>query len=157
MRKILLLLLFSASCWSQANNFVARQKNLVWENVVISDQANIPELLAKHPRLTITSSKNAVYKGKGSHIKNICPDTSPFMEDEVSFDFEIEPGDGKYRVTVFNIVYTQGKTKTTTAAEKYFLEKGILKQDAQSKKDFECLGIYFSRIFTMTMIYKNKM
>ncbi|AWH85852.1 hypothetical protein HYN59_12390 [Flavobacterium album] len=149
--------MFSTTCWSQATNFIARKKNLVWENVVISDQANIPELISKHPRLTVTSSNNSVYKGKGTLIKNTCPNTSPFMENEFSFDFEIEPGEGKYRVTVSNIVYSHAKSKNTTAAEKYFLEKGNLKQDTQSKTDLECLSLYFSRIFTMTMVYKNKM
>lgn len=155
MRKIIFLMLFSVHCWAQSDGFAMRNKNLVWENVIISSETNIPGLIERHPRLKITSSNKSVYKGTGSHVKNTCPGVSAFMENELSFNFEIELGDGKYRVTVSDLVYHTGKSKAT--AEKLLLEKGGLKQDATTKTDLDCLGAYFNRIFAMTMVYKNKM
>ncbi len=156
MKTLILFLLFSVSCWSQTNGFATRHKSLVWENVVITNETNIPELLSRHPRLKITSSSGSVYKGTGSLIKNTCPGTSAFMENEFSFDFEIELSEGKYRITVMDIVYVQPKGKKV-AAEKYFLDKGAMKHDEISKADLNCLDVYFNRIFTMTAVYKNKM
>ncbi len=156
MKKILLLLLFSMSCWSQTHNFEARNKELVWENVIVSNATGIPELLSKHTRLTITSSNNPLYKGKGSQLKNNCPGTAAFMESEFSFDFEIEVSAGKYRVTVSNLMYHPAKESTVTAG-KYFLEKGTLKQDAATKAGLNCIDAYLNRIFTNMQVYKNKM
>lgn len=156
MKKLIFFLLLSVSCWSQTTGFVARHKNLVWENVVITNETNIPALIARHPRLAITSSNKTLHKGTGTLFKNTCPGASAFMDFEFSFDFEIEAGDGKYRVTVSNLVYHTVKGKKT-AAEKYFLEKGLLKHDEISNKDLNCLDAYLNRIFTMTQLYKNKM
>ncbi|WP_294819375.1 hypothetical protein [uncultured Flavobacterium sp.] len=155
MKKLILFLLFSASCWSQANGFIVRQKKLVWESVVITSETNIPELVSKHSRLTIASSDKSLHKGKGAHFKNTCPGASAFMDQEFSFDFEIEEGDGKYRVTISNIVY-HDKNKQA-GAERYFIEKSALKQDEASSLNLGCLDFYLNRLFTMTSVYKNKM
>jgi hypothetical protein len=156
MKSILLFLLLSLSCWSQTTAFTVRKKALVWENVVITNETGIPELISRHSRLAITSSDKSVHKGKGTLLKCNCAGSPEFMHNDFSFDFEIELGEGKYRITVSDIVYIPAKGKKTTA-EKYFLEKGTLKDDEATKTGLACIDAYFNRIFSNTEAYKNKM
>ena len=102
---------------------------VVWENVFISSETNIPNVIARHSRLKVTSSADNVYKGRGIDVRNTCPGTSSFFKDDLSFDFEIELRDGKYRVTITNMVYSKKfkKQKIVTPAEKYFLSDEFLK------------------------------
>ena len=156
MKFFLFFFLFSLSCWSQANDFSVRHKELIWENVINTNETGIPERIARHSRLSIISSDKSIYKGKGSLLKSNCPGSPEFMQNDFSFDFEIETGAGKYRITVYNIVYHTAKGKET-AAEKYFLSKGVLKNDEATKTGLNCIDAYFNRIFTNTLAYKNKM
>jgi len=152
---ILLLLLFTIGSRAQVSGFVVSDNMLIWENIFITSESNIPALIGRHPRLEVISSANNIYKGKGVLVKNTCPGTSSFMDNEFSFDFEIETGEGKYRVTVANIVYH--KNKRNIGAEKYFLTKGAVKAGKSNQKDLECLETYLNRLFTNTMLYKNRM
>lgn len=156
MKSVLLFLFLSLSCWSQTTGFSVRKKALLWEDVIMINETGIPDLISKHSRLTITSSNKSVYKGKGTLLKCNCAGSPEFMENDFSFDFEIELGAGKYRITVSDIVYIPAKGKKT-AAEKYFLEKGTLKDDEAAKTGLACIDAYFNRIFTNTQTYKNKM
>ena len=155
-KKILLLLLFSISCYAQ-NSFVAVSHKVVWENVFISEEINIPQLLERHVRLSIVSSDGNSYKGKGTLIKNTCPGTSDFMKDNLNFNFEIQQSEGKYSVTITDITFTTAKGKNKMhPLEKYLIDrKGNLKQDTQSQADANCLDAYFTRIFGMKKRYKN--
>lgn len=152
---ILFLLILPFSGHAQVSSFVAADSSLIWENIFITNESNIPALIARHPRLEVISSSNNVYKGKGTLVKNTCPGTSSFMDNEFSFDFEIETGEGKYRVTVTSIIYH--KNKKTVGAEKYFTDKGAIKTGKGVQKDLECLDAFFNRLFTRTMLYKNRM
>ena len=155
---IALLLSYSIGCVAQSNSFTTDNDKLIWENVFISSETNIPNLIARHTRLKITSVANAVYRGYGTDVRNTCPGTSDFLKDDFSFNFEIEPRDGKYRVTITNIIFSKKvKTKkSATASEKLLLEKGALKTGTKAEADFTCLENYFTKIFSMTSLYKNR-
>jgi len=154
----IVLFSFSLSCLAQESNFLVSDNKVVWENVFISSETNIPNVIARHTRLKITSSANNVYKGRGIDVRNTCPGTSSFFKDDLSFDFEIELRDGKYRITISNMVFSKKikKTKTATPAEKYFLADEVLKTGEEANVDFTCLENYFTKLFSMTMVYKNK-
>ncbi|KGO88566.1 hypothetical protein Q765_01270 [Flavobacterium rivuli WB 3.3-2 = DSM 21788] len=160
MKKIFFVVLFllSVTCFAQETNFLVSDSKVVWENVFISSETNIPNVIARHSRLKITSSADNIYKGKGIDVRNTCPGTSDFFKDDLSFDFEIELRDGKYRVTITNMVYSKKikKQKTVTPAEKYFLTDDALKTGEAANVDFTCLENYFTKLFSMTMVYKNK-
>ena len=157
MKKILLFLLFSVSCLAQENNFSITNDNIIWENVFITSQTNIPELLSRHSRIKIASASGSLYKGTGTGIRNKCAGTSDYMSREFNFDFEIEISEGKYRVTVFNIKYAEKPKKAAfTKLEKFLLENNAMKQDAKANNDIMCLNTYFNRTFTNTMVFKNK-
>ncbi len=47
MKFFLFFFLFSLSCWSQANDFSVRHKELIWENVIITNETGIPERAEK--------------------------------------------------------------------------------------------------------------
>lgn len=160
MKKIffLVMLSFSLSCFAQETNFLVSDNKVVWENVFISNETNIPNVIARHSRLKITSSADNVYKGKGIDVRNTCPGTSDFFKDDLSFDFEIELRDGKYRVTITNMFFCKKvkRQKVLTPAEKYFLADDVLKSGEVATVDFTCLENYFTKLFSMTMVYKNK-
>lgn len=147
----------SLSVYGQSNSFLASNNKVVWENVFITNEAKIPELIARHSRLKIVSSDQNIYKGTATEMRNSCPETSAFMKDAFSFDFEIEISDGKYRVTVTNIVFTKnkGKQAKNTTAESYFIKNGELQTTGTLTADLNCLDTYFNRIFN-TGLYKNR-
>lgn len=160
MKKIFFLVLFSfsVSCIAQDTNFLVNDGKLMWENVFISSESNIPNIIARHTRLKVLSSFNNIYKGKGIDIRNTCPGTSAFFKDDLSFDFEIELRDGKYRVTITNMVFAKKvkKLKTITPAEKYLLLDSALKTGGEAELDYACLENYFNKIFSMNLAYKTK-
>lgn len=160
MKKFLLIVLFSFSLsgFAQENNFLVSSSKLIWENVFISSETNIPNLIARHSRLKITSANDAIYKGKGIDVRNTCPGTSDFLKDDLSFDFEIELRDGKYRVTITNLLFAKKnkKQKATTPGEKYLLSEGEVKTDDITNADLICLENYFTKLFSMNTAYKSK-
>ncbi len=153
-----LSLLLSFSCFSQENNFIADGGKIIWENVFINSESNIPNIIGRHSRLKIISSEQSLYKGKGFELRNTCPGTSEFLKDDFSFDFEIELKDGKYRVTLSNIVFSKvlKKQKSTTPAEAYFLERGKIKDIPATQADLICMENYIIRLFSPIMAYKSK-
>jgi hypothetical protein len=80
------------------------------------------------------------------------------MKDAFSFDFEIEVSDGKYRVTITNLVFKKLKAKTAKAktAENYFIKEGKLITEKQVQAALTCLDTYFNKIFSATTVYKNR-
>lgn len=160
-KALLFFLLYSVAGMAQSGNFAIAENKLVWETVFISDESNVPQLIERHPRLKIISAKGNIYKGTGAEIKNTCPGASDFMNYDFGFNFEIELREGKYRVTVTNIVFTKtsrnkGRVSTADAAEKYFTENGNLRAGAAVQSDLACLETFFNRVFTMTRVYRNK-
>ena len=162
MKKVVFLFLFillSVSGFAQVSNFYAKNNALVWENVIITDQGNIPELIQRHPRLSITSVSGDSYKGKGTEIRHTCEGCSPYMDNELSFDFEIKLSEGKYSVTVYNLIYKlkpqDNNSKKTVTADEMILKSGVVRKDVE--EDLACLNRYFSKIFSMTRVYKNKL
>lgn len=143
---------------AQETNFLVANNKVLWENVFISNETNIPDIIARHTRLKITSVTDNIYKGRGMDVRNTCPGTSSFFKDGLSFDFEIELREGKYRVTITNMVYSKKvkKQKTATPAEKYFVTDNILKTGEEATIDFTCLENHFIKLFTTNMNYKNK-
>jgi hypothetical protein len=160
MKKMVFLLLFSVSCFAQVNNFIVKNNSLIWETVFISNETNIPQLLQRHPRLNVISSENNIYKGTGTEIRNTCPGASAFMDNEFSFDFEIELREGKYRVTITNIKFTlSGNSKKKPAvknAENYLVENGAVKAGEATQQDLMCFETFFNRLFTVSMSFRNK-
>jgi hypothetical protein len=152
------LFLFSLSCFAQGNNFIVENGKLVWENVFISSETNIPNIIGRHSRLKIITADGAVYRGKGIELRNTCPGTSDFLKDDYSFDFEIELRDGKYRVTITNIVFSKKlkKQKTITIAETYLFENSKIKTDAITAADLGCIENYITKLFSPIMAYKSK-
>jgi hypothetical protein len=144
----------SMAVQAQSNSFLASGNKLVWENVFISNETNIPASISRHSKLKIVSSDQKVFTGKGDGIKNTCPETSAFMKNELSFDFEVEASDGKYRVTITNIVF-KNKNKKVSTAESYFIKNGDMQTTGTLQADLDCLDVYFNRIFN-TALYKNR-
>jgi hypothetical protein len=155
---LILLSLISFSCFAQGNNFIVENEKLVWENVIISSESNIPNIIGRHSRLKITSSDGNVYSGKGIEVRNTCPGTSDFLKGDYSFNFEIELRDGKYRVTVTNIVFSKSlkKQKSITPAEKYFIVSGKIKDNTNTEADLACIENYITKLFSPVMAYKSK-
>ena len=161
MKKAFLFILFfsfSIGCMAQSTNFVVSSNKLVWENVFISSETNIPNLLARHTRLKITSGNGSIYNGNGVNLRNTCPGTSDFLKDDFSFNFEIEVREGKYRVTISDIVFCKKAKvkKNTTGAEKYLVDNDNLKTGDKADTDLTCLENYFTKLFSATTIYKNR-
>lgn len=153
---LIFLFLFVLQGYSQATGFALINNKVVWENVFVSDQQNIPALIARHSRLKITSTDGKIYKGVGKNIIYKCSDTSATLNKGYSFNFEVELVEGKYRVTITNIVFnTTGKTGKTLA-DTYFLSDSKLKQDAVANADMVCLEGYFNRIFSTSTTLKNR-
>ncbi|OYQ31885.1 hypothetical protein CHU92_15440 [Flavobacterium cyanobacteriorum] len=155
MKALLVTLLFIATCHAQEHNFVISNKAVVWENVFISNEANVPLLLKRHPRLSISSAEGKIYKGIGSLIRNTCKGSSAYTGNEFSFNFEVQVSSGKYRVSVYNIRYNLPNNQDQNL-ENYFIENNVLKDDPQSKLDIQCLNNYFNRIFSSPQVFKNK-
>lgn len=161
MKKVFLVIVFfsfSIGCMAQSNNFVVANSKISWENVFISSETNITNLLARHSRLKITSANGDIYKGVGVNLRNTCPGTDDFLKDDFNFNFEIEVREGKYRVTISDIVfYKKAKSKkNSTPSEKYFIDKTEIKTGEKSEADFTCLENYFIKLFSATTIYKNR-
>lgn len=153
---LIFLFLIALQGYAQATGFAVISKKVVWENVFVSDQQNIPALIARHSRLKVTSTDGKVYKGVGKNIIYKCSDTSATLNKGYSFNFEVELVEGKYRVTITGIVFnTTGKTGKTQA-DMYFVTDGKLKQDAPVVADMTCLEGYFNRIFSTSTTLKNR-
>jgi hypothetical protein len=153
---VFLVFLASALCKAQGNSFVLLDNKMIWENVFMSNETNIPQLIGRHIRLKLTSSEGNTYKGTGSMIKNTCTGTSDYMKGYLNFDFEIKAGDGKYSVTVTNMAYTPVKNKPAVSLENYLIKKGALAENNKTEADLSCLDAYFNRIFGITTVYQNK-
>ncbi|MXN89758.1 hypothetical protein GR160_00825 [Flavobacterium sp. Sd200] len=160
MRKffVIFLFLYSLSGIAQDNNFIVEKDKLVWENVFISTETNIPNIVGRHSRLKIISSEGLVYKGKAVELRNTCPGSSNLLKNDYSYDFEIELKEGKYRVTVSNIVFYKKvkKQKVVSTAESNFIENAKLKQDATTLADLTCIENYIVKLFSPIMAYKSK-
>ena len=157
MKQLLFLLFFALPLCAQTKAFTTRDNGVVWENVYVTDETDVTALLEKHPSLTITSHKGSMYKGGGKDVKNSCPGVSGnFADARYNFAFEIEKSSGMYRVTISNIKMMSASKGKAINIEKYLLEKGVLKQDAQTDKDISCLDALFNRMFTATGVFKNK-
>lgn len=154
MKNLLFFFFLTLSCFAQDTNFMVKNNVVVWENVYITNETNIPETLGRHPRLLLEPQSGNLYKGKGAEIKNTCPGVSVYMDNEMSFRFEAEKSDGKYRVTVYDIKFNEKGGKA--AIEKYLLNKGNFKKTDQAKADMQCLDSFFKRMFTLTQALKNK-
>ena len=154
--KIFLFLLFvvSQSVFAQVENFAVPDKKLVWENVYISNEANIPQLVERHSSLRIVSQSGNIFKGTASAVKCSCAESSSLLDNTFSFDFEIELREDKYRVTLTNFVFSDGKKAKSGIIP--YIKKNALKSDEKTKSDLSCLNNYFNRIFSMTVYYKNK-
>jgi len=156
MGKYFLLLFFTINCFSQSTSFGVRNEKLFWENVYISNESNIPQLIKRHSKLKIDSVSKNIYKGHATALKNTCEAASANLNNEFNFNFEIELREGKYRVTISNLefIIKGNKSKKTVDSELYYVDNGIIKPS--SKEDFECLESYFNRIFSFTALYKSK-
>lgn len=156
MGRYFLLLFLAINCYSQSTSFGVRNEKLFWENVYISNETNIPQLLKRHSKLKIDSASKNIYKGHATSLKNTCEDASPYLNNEFNFNFEIELREDKYRVTITKLVFKNEKKSRskTTGFEVYYVENGLVK--SSSKEDFECLEAYFNRIFSFTTLYKSK-
>lgn len=150
---IIILLLFSLVGYSQGTGFAVINNKLVWENVFVSSQQNIPILIERNSRLKITSTDGKIYKGTGSNVLYKCGDNSAVFKRGYNFNFEVELVEGKYRVTVANITFN---TKIKTPGEKHFIENGKLKPDDLTNADLSCMNIYFDRVFSTSTSLKNK-
>lgn len=157
MGRYFLFLLLSISCFSQNTSFGVKSNKLFWENVYISNEANITQLIKRHSKLKIDSVSKNIYKGHAIGLKNTCENASANLNNEFNFDFEIEVREGKYRVTITKLVFKQpGKANRykKTESEAYYIENGTIKPSGV--KDLECLEGYFNRIFSFTTLYKSK-
>lgn len=152
------LFLISISGFSQATGFAVANNQLVWENVFVSNEMNVPSLIGRHSKMKIVSSDGTIYKGVAKDILiSSCTDASKIFKYGVNFSFEIELSDGKYRVTVSDIIFNnQKKGKTKTPAEKSFVVSGKTKSTVEAVNDLTCLETYFNKVFTMMVIYKNR-
>ena len=157
MKKIILLIicvLSTFSALSQDTNFSVLNGKLVWENVIISQEINIPAIVARHSNLTITGAEGSIYKGKATGLSSSCGNTSKILKNEYGFNFEIEMSEGKYRVTITNIVFAG---KCGGRAEGFYIDKLQGKRGhANAGADLTCLDAYFTKLFTMTRLYKTK-
>jgi|GEM_PF-1926000 len=157
MKKTVLLLVcvfYTLSALSQGNNFAVADGKLVWENVIISQEINIPAIVARHSKLTITGAEGSIYKGKATRLSSSCGNTSKILKNEYGFNFEIEMSEGKYRVTITNIVFAG---KRGGRAEGFYIDKLQGKPvHANAGADLTCLDAYFTKLFTMTRLYKTK-
>lgn len=147
----LFVLLFSVPVFSQAN-FTVDRNVIVWENVYISEDNNIADHLARHPRLKLENNTGGRLKGKGSMLKSNCNEAGP-DSGYVSFDFEVQTTGNKYRITVSNICFGSRKT---VKAEAMFLHDGMLRTTNETTKDLDCLEVFFNRLFTRAQVFKNK-
>lgn len=157
MSKYFLLLFLTINCFSQSASFGVSNGKLFWENVYISNETNIPQLIKRHSKLKIDSVSKTIYKGHATSLKNTCDNASTYLDAEFNFNFEIELREGKYRVTISKLVFKDKKNKSknkTIDSELYYVENGVLK--SSSGKDLECLENYFNRIFSFTTLYKSK-
>lgn len=152
---IIALFLFAIISNAQSTGFSAVGGKLLWENVFITSETNIPAIIQRHSRLKIISEKGPLYKGTATGVGSSCPETSKILKSEYNFDFEIEVAEGKYRVTVSNIRFT-GKGKASTEAGKYYITNNELTATNIAEKDLACIDAYLNKIFTMTFIYKSR-
>jgi hypothetical protein len=157
MKKTLLLIvcvLFTFSAFSQDTSFAVVNGKLVWEDVIISQETNIPAIVTRHSKLSITKVEGAVYKGKATGLTSSCSDASKILKNEYNFSFEIEMSEGKYRITITDIVFTG---KGGGRAEGFYIEKNPRADElANNSTDLTCLDAYFTKLFTMTSVYKTK-
>lgn len=157
MSRYLVLLFLTINCFSQSNSFGVRNEKLFWENVYISNESNIPQLIKRHSKLKIDSVSSTIYRGHATSLKNTCDGASTLLDAEFNFNFEIEIREGKYRVTITKLTFVGKKNKSkniTVESELYFVENGAVKSSAG--KDLNCLENYFNRIFSFTTLYKSK-
>lgn len=152
---IITLFLFTVVCSAQSTGFSAIGSKLVWENVFITSETNIPAIIQRHSRLKIVSEKGAVYKGIATGVGSSCEGTSKALKSGYNFDFEIEVAEGKYRVTVSNIRFVS-KSKILTEADKYYIANSQITTTSIAQTDLACIDAYLNKIFTMTFIYKSR-
>jgi len=147
--KLLLLFLFIGSlAFSQDHSFKLQNRSVFWQKVFEGSPDKI-----NHPKLK---------DGAGTKI-NIkpCPGTSAFMIGDVSFEYQIESKENRYRITIKNIVFENSfqlnfgaafTSSESTNFETYAVrhKKNELRDGFTHRKNYKCLEELFTRIFTPT-------
>ena len=147
MKNLLLILIFLPEiAVSQEHSFKAVDRYVIWQKVFegLADQIH-------HPKL----KDGSVSKLSFRH----CPGTSIFMRDDISFEYQIEKKEDRFRVTIKNIsfensvqislgnVFTDSKS---TNFEDYAIRhrKNELRDGFTHQKNYKCLEELFTKIFT---------
>lgn len=143
---LLVLLLISTFAFSQDHSFTIQNDYVVWQKVFdgSSDQIFNPKLK----------------DGQALNFEiNRCKGTSSYMYFDVNFDYQIEDKEGRYRITVTNITFTDAiqhvLLKTSANPIKTDFEDYIIRnKDGEFRKgnihqtNLKCLDDFLTKTFS---------
>jgi hypothetical protein len=158
MRKITALaLLITSTMFCQNKNFTVENGLINWK-LVYEDSTRISEL-KNNPRLSFITDSTGTIKKTNFNDKNLR---------QMVADFKIESKKGKYRVSVFNMIFTMEDIIFNTGGiamktpDTYTIEYTFLKKDGTIRKSLafgynltEVLDPHLTKLFTINKTIKS--
>lgn len=158
MKKIIALtLLITSTMFCQNKNFTVENGLIYWK-LVYEDSTSTSEL-KNNPRLSFITDSTGTIKKTNFNDKNLR---------QMVADFKIESKKGKYRISVFNMIFTMEDITFDTGGiamktpDTYTIEYTFLKNDGTIRKSLafgynltEVLNPHLTKLFTINKIEKS--
>jgi hypothetical protein len=153
-----MFLLTSVLVFSQNKNFIVENELINWR-YIYEDSTNISEM-KNNPRLEFTTDSTGYIKKTNFNDKNLR---------QLVAEFKIESKNRKYRISVFNIVFTMEDITfnmggvSMGSPDTYTIEYTFLKKDNTIRKSLafgynvtEVLNPHFTKLFTIKKTIKSE-
>ncbi len=152
MKKILLLLMFTAPLMAQ-HNFKVENGCIVWERFFNNPNTDIKALIAANSDLALTSGKDNTYTGYGEQVPNTCSGGSVLMKCNTDFNFTIMAVADGYMVKVKEFMFLEkyGPMQMRTVPNslaKYYLERGKIRGSEKTQTDLACIDSFLTGVFS---------
>lgn len=158
MKKVLFLFLISISAFAQEHHFTSERQIVTWQNSYETTETDILKLIDKnHPKVDVDYQKST---GSGRSLNCKCDGTSFYLDSDFNMNFEVEIKEGKYRVTVNDIVFdSEAETESNNDRLEFFvlrMGQNAFHKTKQNLKNLICIDQYLTKLFTIPNSKESK-
>jgi len=147
-KHLFLLVIITVNSFAQDHHFKAERKEVFWQMAFKTTETDVPTLIDKnHTKITVNKEDNT---GKGASLNCDCKGGGWYFEQSFDLIFTIELSEGKYQVTVYNIIFDgESEDNNNNRLENYVLRLGqnVFHPTEKNLKNLMCLDTYFTKLF----------
>ncbi len=149
MKQTLFFLFLSFASFAQEHHFTAERQIVTWQNSYETTETDILKLIDKnHPKVQVDLQKST---GSGRSLNCKCEGTSFYLDSDFNMNFEVEIKDGKYRVTVNDIIFdSEAETESMNDRLEFFvlrMGQSTFHKTKQNQKNMICIDKYLTNLF----------